>query len=239
MGERRSKDGEMSEQNVLNAEKRSLKGKRVNSLRRSGLLPGIIYGRIGKDQIEPIPIQLNLHEASKIINRLTGSSLVRLNVEGDEYPVILREAQRDIILGTLKHVDFMAVSLTEKLQTAVPIELIGQAPAEINLAAVVVTGISELEIECLPQDLPERIEVDATILVDMDSAIYVRDLDLPANFDVLTDPDELIAGVTYVTIEEEEEEEEEAELAELLEEDVEPEVIEKGKKEEEDFETEE
>lgn len=229
----------MSEQNVLNAEKRSLKGKRVNSLRRSGLLPGIIYGRIGKDQIEPIPIQLNLHDASKIINRLTGSSLVRLNVEGDEYPVILREAQRDIILGTLKHVDFMAVSLTEKLQTAVPIELIGQAPAEINLAAVVVTGISELEIECLPQDLPERIEVDATILVDMDSAIYVRDLDLPANFDVLTDPDELIAGVTYVTIEEEEEEEEEAELAELLEEDVEPEVIEKGKKEEEDFETEE
>lgn len=229
----------MSEQNVLSAEKRSLKGKRVNSLRRSGLLPGIIYGRIGKDQIEPIPIQLNLHDASKIINRLTGSSLVRLNVEGDEYPVILREAQRDIILGTLKHVDFMAVSLTEKLQTAVPIELIGQAPAEINLAAVVVTGISELEIECLPQDLPERIEVDATILVDMDSAIYVRDLDLPANFDVLTDPDELIAGVTYVTIEEEEEEEEEAELAELLEEDVEPEVIEKGKKEEEDFETEE
>lgn len=228
----------MSEQNVLTAEKRNIKGKRVNSLRRAGLLPGIIYGRIGKDQIEPILIQLNLHDASKIINRLTGSSLVKLNVEGDEYPVILREAQRDVILGTLKHVDFMAVSLTEKLQTAVPIELIGQAPAEINLAAVVVTGISELEIECLPQDLPERIEVDATVLVDIDSAIYVRDLDLPDNFEVLTDPDELIAGVTYVTIEEEEEEEEEAELAELLEEDVEPEVIEKGKKEEEDFDSE-
>ena len=228
----------MSEQNVLTAEKRNIKGKRVNSLRRAGLLPGIIYGRIGKDQIEPILIQLNLHDASKIINRLTGSSLVKLNVEGDEYPVILREAQRDVILGTLKHVDFMAVSLTEKLQTAVPIELIGQAPAEINLAAVVVTGISELEIECLPQDLPERIEVDATVLVDIDSAIYVRDLDLPDNIEVLTDPDELIAGVTYVTIEEEEEEEEEAELAELLEEDVEPEVIEKGKKEEEDFDSE-
>ncbi|MFN2304244.1 MAG: 50S ribosomal protein L25 [Anaerolineales bacterium] len=230
----------MPEQNVLSAEKRSIKGKKVNSLRREGLLPGIIYGRIGKDQIEPILIQLNLHNASKIINRLTGSSLVKLNVDGEEYPVILREAQRDILMGTLQHVDFMAVSLTEKLQTAVPIELIGQAPAEINLAAVVVTGISELEIECLPQDLPERIEVDATVLVDMDSAIYVRDLELPDNFEVLTDPDELIAGVTYVTIEEEEEEEEEeAELAELLEEDVEPEVIEKGKKEEEDFESEE
>ena len=223
----------MTEKTVLEAQKRTVKGKQVKSLRREGLLPGVIYGRIGKEQIEPIKIQLDLRETSKKINKLTGSSLANLNLEGETYPVILREAQRDVIYGTLLHVDFMAVSLTEKLQTAVPIELIGQAPAEINMAAVVVTGISELEIECLPQDLPERIEVDATVLVDIDSAIYVKDLDLPASFDVLTDPEELIAGVTYVTIEEEPEEEEEAELAELLEEDVEPEVIEKGKKEDE------
>lgn len=224
----------MTEKAVLEAQKRTVKGKQVSSLRREGLLPGIIYGRLGKEQIDPIKIQLDLRETSKKINKLTGSSLVNLNLEGKTYPVILREAQRDVIYGTLLHVDFMAVSLTEKLHTAVPIELIGQAPAEINMAAVVVTGISELEIECLPQDLPERIEVDATVLVDIDSAIYVKDLDLPKSFDVLTDPEELIAGVTYVTIEEEpEEEEEEVELAELLEEDVEPEVIEKGKKEDE------
>jgi large subunit ribosomal protein L25 len=223
----------MAEQTVLEVKKRTVKGKQVKALRREGLLPGIVYGRIGKDQIEPIKIQMDLHEASKTINRLTGSSLVNLKIEGNTYPVILREAQRDVIYGTLKHVDFLAVSLTEKLQTAVPIELIGQAPAEIKMAAVVVTGISELEIECLPQDLPERIEVDATVLVDIDSAIYVKDLVLPDSFDVLTDPEELIAGVTYVTIEEEPEEEEEGELAELLDEDVEPEVIEKGKKEDE------
>ena len=223
----------MAEQTVLEVKKRTVKGKQVKALRREGLLPGIVYGRIGKDQIKPIKIQMDLHEASKTINRLTGSSLVNLMIEGNTYPVILREAQRDVIYGTLKHVDFLAVSLTEKLQTAVPIELIGQAPAEIKMAAVVVTGISELEIECLPQDLPERIEVDATVLVDIDSAIYVKDLVLPDSFDVLTDPEELIAGVTYVTIEEEPEEEEEGELAELLDEDVEPEVIEKGKKEDE------
>ncbi len=227
----------MTEQIILEAQKRTVIGKKVGVLRRQGLLPGIIYGRIGKDQIDPITIQLDLHEASKTINKLTGSSLVKLVVEGQEYPAILREAQKDIIYGTLRHVDFMAVSLTEKLQTAVPIELIGQAPAEVNLAAVVVTGISELEIECLPQDMPERIEVDATVLVDMDSVIFVKDLDLPDTYDVLTDPEELIAGVTYVTIEEEEEEEDE--LAELLDEDAEPEVIEKGKKEDEDFDTEE
>ncbi len=221
----------MTDQIIIEAQKRVVKGKQVNQLRRQGILPGIIYGKVGKKQMEPIAIQLDLHNASKTINTLTGSSLVTVNVEGEEFPVILREIQKDIIYGTLRHVDFMAVSLTEKLQTNVPIELIGQAPAETNMAAVVVTGVSELEIECLPQDLPERIEVDASVLVDMDSVIYVRDLELSENITVLTDPDELIAGVTYVRIEEEEEEEEEAELAELLEEDVEPEVIEKGKKE--------
>jgi large subunit ribosomal protein L25 len=228
----------MSEKLILPAQHRSLKGKKVGALRREGYLPGIIYGRIGKEQIEPITIQMDRHDASLVINKLTGSSLITVDVDGDKYPVVLREAQRDVIYNTLLHVDFMAVSLTEKLQTAVPIELIGQAPAEINMAAVVVTGITELEIECLPQDMPERIEVDATVLVDIDSAIYVKDLDLPDTYDVLTDPEELVAGVTYVTIEEEEEEEEEAELAELLDEELEPEVIEKGKKED-DFEEEE
>jgi large subunit ribosomal protein L25 len=229
----------MTDQIVLEAQKRTITGKKVNNLRRKGILPGVIYGKVGKKQMDPISIQLDLHEASKKINLLTGSSLVTVDVDGEEYPVILREVQKDIIYGTLRHVDFMAVSLTEKLQTAVPIELIGQAPAEISMAAVVVTGISELEIECLPQDLPERIEVDATVLEDIDSVIYVRDLDIAENIDILTDPDELVAGVTYVTIEEEEEEEEEAELAELLDEDMEPEVIEKGKKEEEEFDFEE
>jgi large subunit ribosomal protein L25 len=228
----------MTELIVIEAQKRTVKGKQVGALRRQGILPGIIYGRIGKEQIEPIAIQLDLHEVSQTIKKLTGSSLVTINVEGEKYPAILREAQRDIIYGTLRHVDFMAVSMTEKLHAAVPIELIGQAPAEVTMAAVVVTGISELEIECFPQDLPERIEVDATVLVDIDSVIYVKDLELSENIEVLTDPDELVAGVTYVTIEEEEEEEEEAELAELLEEDIEPEVIEKGKKED-DFEEEE
>ena len=223
----------MTENIVIEAQKRTIKGKQVGALRRQGVLPGIIYGRIGKEQLEPIAIQMDLHDVSQTIKKLTGSSLVTLDVEGDKYPAILREVQRDIIYGTLRHVDFMAVSLSETLQTAVPIELIGQAPAEINMAAVVVTGISELEIECLPQELPERIEVDATVLVDTNSVIYVKDLDLPENIIVLTDPEELVAGVTYVTIEEEPEEEEEGELIDLLDEDVEPEVIEKGKKEDE------
>lgn len=224
----------MTDQIVIQAEKRTIKGKKVGALRREGILPGVIYGKIGKKTMEPIMVQMNLHEASLVIRTLTGSSLVRIEVEGEQYPVVLREIQKDIIYGTLRHVDFMALDLTQKLQTAVPIELVGVAPASSNLAAVVVTGISELEIECLPQDMPERIEVDASVLVDMDSVILVKDLNLPDNITVLTSEDEMIAGVTYVVIEEEPEEEEESELADFLEEGAEPEVIEKGKQGEEE-----
>jgi large subunit ribosomal protein L25 len=221
----------MTEKTIIEAQKRNIKGKQVRQLRRQGFLPGIIYGKIGKDPIDPVLIKLDLHEASKTINRLTGSSLITVDVEGEEYPVVLREAQKDIIFGTLRHVDFLAVSMTEKLQTLVPIELVGEAPVTTAFSAVVVTGLNELEIECLPQDMPERIEVDASVLVDMDSVISVKDLDLPEALEVLSDPDEFIASVTYVAVEEEVEEEEEGELADLLDEEAEPEVIEKGKKE--------
>ncbi len=104
----------MTEKIVLTAQKRTVKGKQVGQLRRQGLLPGIIYGKLGTSHIDPVMIQLNLHDASKIINLLTGSSLVTVDVEGKEYPVVVREVQKDIIYGTLLHIDFMAVSLTEK-----------------------------------------------------------------------------------------------------------------------------
>ena len=224
----------MTDQIIIPAELRTVKGKKVGALRREGILPGIIYGRIGKKHMDPIMVQMNLHDASQVIRTLTQSSLVRVEVDGKQYPVVLREVQKDVIYGTLRHVDFMALDLTQKLQTAVPIELIGEAPAVSNLSAVVVTGISELEIECLPQDMPERIEVDASVLVDMDSVILVKDLNLPDTVEVLTPEDEMIAGVTYVAIEEEPEEEAEGELADLLDGDAEPEVIEKGKQEEEE-----
>ena len=111
-------------------------------------------------------VQMDLHDSSLVIKTLTQSSLIKIEVDGKQYPVVLREVQKDVIYGTLRHVDFMALDLTEKLQTSVPIELVGEAPAASNMSFVVMTGISELEILCLPQDMPERIEVDASVLVD-------------------------------------------------------------------------
>lgn len=207
------------EEVIIKAEKRIVKGKKVGAIRRAGLLPGVIYGR----HIEALPIQMDQKIATTTIGKLTSSSLVTLDVEGEKHTAIVRDRQRDVIYGNLLHIDFLAISMTEKLRTTVAIELVGVAPISKNTDIVIVQSMNELEIECLPQYLPERIEVDVTGLEIVEDVIYVKDLNLGENIEVLTDAEDVIVSITYV--------EQEVETAgEMTEE---PEVMEKGKKEEE------
>ncbi|MFN3742005.1 MAG: 50S ribosomal protein L25 [Anaerolineales bacterium] len=205
---------------VLNATPRQVTGKKVKALRRQGLLPAVIYGK----HFDPMPIVLNAHEASKVLAHLSTSSLVTLQIDGKEYPALVREKQRDFIKNRLLHVDFLAVLMTEKIRTTVAIELVGTAPAVKDYNAVLVTGLDEVEIECLPSDLPDRIVVDLSVLKEVGDGIYVRDLPLSDKVRVLDDPEELIVVATSA----ETEEEGEAVTAETIE----PELIERGKKEE-------
>jgi large subunit ribosomal protein L25 len=209
---------------VLNAEKRNVSGKQVRALRRKGKLPAVIYGR----RVEPINISLDAHSASLTLGKLTSSSLVTIAVDGKEYPTLVREKQMNFIKNTLLHVDFMAVSLTEKITANVGIQLEGAAPAVKDFNAILVNGLTELEVECLPTDLPQRFVVDISGLAAIGDGLYVKDVPAPANVEILSDPDEMIVVATAAAVEEVEEVTVEAEEAE------EPEVIEKGKKEEEE-----
>lgn len=211
---------------VLQAKKRDVIGKQVKSIRRDGILPGIVYG----PHIQPIAIGLNYREASRILPNITSSHLVIIDVEGEQHAALVREKQRHPYLGTLQHVDFMAVSLTEKLHAEVLIELEGESPAVKELGGILVTGQEEIEVECLPQDLPERITFNLSVLKNIGDAIHVKDLIIPENVQVLTNLDEMVALVTAPTVEEVEEVVEEV----VEEEAAEPEVIEHGKKEEEE-----
>jgi large subunit ribosomal protein L25 len=123
----------------------------------------------------------------------------------------------------------MAVSLTEKITASVAVHLDGVAPAVKEFSAILVTGLTELEVECLATDLPERFTVDVSGLAEIGDGIYVKDVPVPANVEILSDPDEMIVVATAQAAEEVEEEE-----ALEGEEGEEPEVIEKGKKEEEE-----
>lgn len=205
---------------VLKATKRTVTGKQVSQLRRAGQLPGVIYGH----NIKPTAISLEAHSAGIAIPRLTSSSIVNIELEGKLIPALVREKQKNYIKGTLTHVDFQAISLTEKIRTEVSIHFSGLSPAIKEFNAIIVHSMSELEVEALPNDLPERIEVDLSGLAKIGDAIYVKDLSLPAAVTVLSDPDEIVA-VTTATREE---------IVEEVAEVAEPEVIEKSKKEEEE-----
>ena len=212
------------EEVVLNARKREVIGKKVASHRRSGELPAIIYGH----SISPIPIFLQQREANRILPGISSSHLVVVDVEGDKHNTLVREKQRHPVSGAIQHIDFMAVSLTERLRAKVSIELSGSAPAIGELGGISVTGQEDIEVECLPKDLPERIVVDISGLVKIGDAIYVRDIAIPPNVEILTDLAEMVILITAPAVEEVEEVKEEV-VEEV------PDVIEKGKKEEEEF----
>lgn len=212
------------EKQVITAEKRTVTGKQVGQLRRQGKLPGVIYGR----HLEAIPLTMDIREATRILNSLTASSLVNLNVDGVEYSVLVREKQRDYIKDFYLHVDFLAVSLTEKLTAHVSIELTGESQAVKDLNAILVHEKDELEVECLPQDLPQRIVLDISTLLKIGDSLTVADVNLGDKVTILDNPTDKLVVVTAAKIEEEPVVEEVA-----VEEEVEAEVIEKGKKEEE------
>ncbi len=218
------------EEVVLNANHRTLVGKQVKAMRREGKLPAVIYGH----HIDPIAIVLDLHAASRSLAGLAPSALVTVNVDGETHRTLVKEKQRNKITGTLLHVDFLAVSMTEKLRSQVFLDIVGVSPAINDYNGVLVTGMDEVEVECLPQDLPERIVVDISGLTDIGDGIYVRDLAVPKDVKILEEPESM---VVLITAQAAVEEEEVVEVAEAVEE--EPEVMERGKKEEEEEEKEE
>lgn len=209
---------------TLKAAKRNVIGKQVKALRREGLLPGVIYGY----KVESTAIQMDARDAGLIIPKLTSSSVVTINLDGKKIPALVRERQKDYIKGNLTHVDFQAVSMSEKIRAEVSIHLHGVAPAVNEYNAVIVTNMTSLTVEALPQDLPERFELDISSLTEIGNALYVRDINLPAEVEMLSDIDEVIVIATGTAIEEEEV------AGEGAEETAEPELVEKKKDEEDE-----
>ena len=207
---------------ILKATKRTVIGKQVSQLRREGQLPGVVYGH----NLTPTPISLEAHNAGLVIPHLTSSSIVNIDLEGKMIPALVREKQKNYIKNVYTHIDFQAISLTETIRAEVSLHFHGLAPAIKEFSAAIVNNVETIEVEALPNDLPERIEVDLSVLVKIGDSIHVRDLVIPAGVTLLTDVDEMVAVAT-ATHEEVVEVVPGSEVAE-------PEVIEKAKKEEEE-----
>jgi large subunit ribosomal protein L25 len=212
----------MANQIELSAERRTVTGKKVNQLRRNGLIPAVVYGH----NVAATSIQVDERVFGQLLTRAGMNRLIHIQLDAGEAVVALvRDIQREPISQRIRHIDFQAVSMTEPIVTSVPIVLHGEAPATDG-GGILLQSMDSLEIRALPSNLISQVVVDVSSLVDFDAAIYVRDLELPGNVEVLANAEDMVAKVAPPALQVEEEEEEEGEAVELEgEEGAEPEVI--------------
>jgi large subunit ribosomal protein L25 len=186
----------------LEAEPRSVLGKKVKLLRRASLVPANMYGH-GRDSVA---LQLPERLVAQRIARASRSTLFSLSLNGGEpETVLVKEVQRHPTSGRVLHVDFYQVAMTEKLKASVPLHFVGDAPAVKQFDGSLLHNLTTVEVESLPADLPSVIEVDVSSLATLEDAIHVSDVQVAGGVQVLTGPDELIAKVVPPAAPEEEE----------------------------------
>jgi large subunit ribosomal protein L25 len=175
----------------LKAEKRNISGKKVRGLRKQGLLPAVLYG----PKIKNLSIKLDLKEFEKIHKEAGGSSLLSLEIEKKEFPVLIHEVKKDPLTNRAIHVDFYQPILTEEVEATVPIVFEGEAPAVKDLDGTLIKDIQEIEVKALPQDLPHEIKVNIDKLETFEDEILVKDLKVAENVKIQKEPNETVAKV--------------------------------------------
>jgi large subunit ribosomal protein L25 len=216
------------ERMIINVEKREEVGKgAARSLRRGNMIPAILY-RGGDSQ----PVKFSKKELVQFINSTTGQQvMVNLKFEdGSNKLALMKDYQVDPAKGDLLHADFFEVSLTEKVKVPVHVTIVGESIGVKRDGGILQYLLREIEVECLPDNIPGRIELDISGL-EIGQSLHVSDIKLGEGVKVLTDPDEVIVNVIAPAVEEVAAPVEAAAAAPEI---TEPEVIKKGKKEEEE-----
>jgi large subunit ribosomal protein L25 len=177
-------------------------------------------------------LQVKSREAEDVVRQAGTSQLISVQIEGAE-PVqaLVRDLQLDVIRGNLLHVDLYQVDMSQSITVEVPLLLVGESPVVEQGQGILLQGIQSVEIECLPGDLFDALEVDLSVLAEVDQQITVGDLAVPSTITVLSSLDDVVARVTYL-VEELEEEEEEEDLFEMPV--AEPELVGREREEEEE-----
>jgi len=175
----------------LQAEPRQVFGKHVKALRRAGYVPAEVYGRTIKNQSIQVPVKT----LKRVLAEAGNTNLISIKI-GKKKPIqtLARNIQYSPVKQELLHVDFYAVVMTEKVTVSVPIHTVGESEA-VKRGGALMHGLNELELEALPADIPEVIEVDISGLEDFSDAIHVSDLKLPDSVNVLSSPDSLVVSV--------------------------------------------
>lgn len=160
------------EQIPLTSQKRTVLGRKVKKLRAEGSIPAHVFGH----KIKTIHVQVKESDFAKVYGKVGETGIVNLAVDGQRKPVLIRNVQVHPVTDAPLHIDFYQVNLTEKVKVNVPVEVVGEAPAVEKKIGLLLTPISEIEIEALPADIPEKIEVDIAKLENVSDEIKIKDL---------------------------------------------------------------
>ena len=191
----------MAETPKLEVRSRAILGKKVGRLRREGRLPGVIFG----GHADSTPVETDSATFQKGYRRWGQTTLLSLTgLDGGEVPVLVHDVSREPRTGSLLHVDFSRVSLTEKTHAIVPLHFTGESPAVKTFGGVMVHALSELRIEAFPQDIPHQIDVDLSKIEQIEDTLYVRDLVVDGSkIEILTDGEQVVAKAVAPRAEEE------------------------------------
>lgn len=194
----------MAQQVKLKAHKRTVTGRNaIKKIKRQGLVPGIIYG----SKSQPVTLQVDARELTDVLAHASSEHvLVELEiVDGNQSTsrlALIQEVQHNPLKRELLHIDFQAVSATEKITSEVPIEAVGEALGVRTFGGLLEYSLRALEVECFPQDLPDVVRLDVTNL-NIGESLHVRDIPLPAGVESITDGDLTVVNVVASRVGEE------------------------------------
>ena len=187
------------EQIELSAATRDILGKKVRFLRRQGLTPANLYGR----NVKSTALQVDTTQLKHTLAKAGKSSLVALKVDSAKRPkmVIIRDIQREPLTGGLLHVDLYQVKMEERIKIEVSLLFVGEASAIRDRGGILVQNMNSVEVECLPANMPHNIEVDLSVLTELDQAVHVKDLSVDEGVTILTDPEQSIIQIARSKVE--------------------------------------
>ncbi|MBN2854117.1 50S ribosomal protein L25 [Patescibacteria group bacterium] len=179
----------------IKAEKREKKEKLSKDF-----IPAVLYGK----EIESQSLKMRKAEFEKIFATAGESNLIELDLDGSKIKVLVKDIQRNVLNHSLTHADFYQVNMKEKVVTEIPLNFIGESKAVKELGGMLNKDLDNLEVECLPGDLVDHIDVDLSVLASFDDAIRVGDLKLPEGIEATAEAEEMVASVKEPKVVEEE-----------------------------------
>lgn len=176
----------------LSAEERAKEGMSLFSLRKSGRIPAVIYGR----GFESRSVSVSSLEFSRVYRSAGENTLVELTLSsGKPFNVLISAIELDPMSGSFLHIDFHQVRMDEEIEANIPLVFVGESPAVKSEGGILVKALDELGVSCLPAHLPHELSVDISVLATFDDQIRVSDIAVPAGVKVLDDPETVVALV--------------------------------------------